>query len=181
MGHGCAMPDRTNSPQVRIEPWRDADLDLLRRINAPEMMQHLGGPETEEQIRARHKRYVEIGRTGTGRIFRVVLLPQREAVGNIGYWERVWQDREVYETGWNVLPAFQARGIAAAAAAVARARARAERKHRYMHAFPSVANPASNAVCRKVGFVFMAECNFEYPPGNIMRCNDWRLDLTATT
>jgi hypothetical protein len=60
------------------------------------------------------------------------------------------------------------------------ASARAERKHRFLHAFPSVDNAASNALCRKIGFLFVAECDFEYPPGSIMRCNDWRLDLTET-
>jgi len=163
---------------VRIEPWTDADLDLLRRINAPEMMGHLGGPETEEQIVARHQRYVEISTPGTGQMFRIILLPEREAVGSVGYWERVWQDETVYEMGWSVLPPFQGRGIAAAGAAATVAIARAERKHRHIHAFPSVDNPASNAICRKLGFRFIAECDFEYPPGNVMRCNDWRLDLT---
>ena len=48
---------------------------------------------------------------------------------------------------------------------------------RFLHAFPSVANAASNAVCRKVGFVELGECDFEYPAGHPIRCNDWRLDL----
>jgi hypothetical protein len=25
----------------------------------------------------------------------------------------------------------------------------------------------------------MEECEFEFPPGHSMRCNDWRLDLLA--
>jgi len=79
------------------------------------------------------------------------------------------------------VPPFQGRGIAATATAAAIASARVERRHRYAHAFPSVDNPASNAICRKGGFAFIAECEFEYPPGNIMRCNDWRIDLTVTT
>ncbi|NEN85514.1 GNAT family N-acetyltransferase [Paenibacillus elgii] len=174
------MPDETNTCQVRIEPWAEADLDLLYRLNTPEMLEHLGGPETEEQLLARHKRYVEIERKGTGRMFGILLLPSLEAVGNIGYWERSWQGETVYETGWGVLPAYQGKGIATIAAAAAIASARAERKHRYMHAFPSVDNPASNAICRKLGFQFVAESSFEYPPGSIMRCNDWRLDLDAS-
>lgn len=162
---------------VRIEPWSDADLALLYRLNAPEMLEHLGGPETEEQILARHKRYLEVGMKGTGRMFSIVLLPEFETVGNIGYWERIWQEETICEIGWGVLPPFQGRGIAAAAAAAALASAKAERKHRYIHAFPSADNPASNAICRKLGFSFIAECAFEYPPGNTMRCNEWRIDL----
>ncbi|MGO4268587.1 GNAT family N-acetyltransferase [Paenibacillus sp. TAF58] len=166
---------------VRIEPWAEADLALLHRLNVPEMLEHLGGPESEEQIIARHNRYLGIGGKGTGRMFSIIMLPDLEAVGNIGYWERSWQDETIYEIGWGVLPPFQGRGIAAAATAAALARASAEQKHRHIHAFPSVDNPASNAICRKLDFLFIGECAFEYPPGNIMRCNDWRMDLTKTT
>jgi RimJ/RimL family protein N-acetyltransferase len=48
-----------------------------------------------------------------------------------------------------------------------------------MHAFPSVTNPPSNAICRKLGFTLMGEYDFEYPVGHLLRCNDWRLDLEA--
>jgi len=166
---------------VQIEPWAEGDFDPLRRINAPEMMSHLGGPKTEKLILARHQRYVEITGTGTGRMFRIVLLPECEAVGGVGYWESVWKDETIYETGWGVLAPFQGRGIAAAATEAAIAIARADRKHRHLHAFPSVDNFASNAICRKLGFTFVAECDFEFPRGSIMRCNVWRIDLTATT
>jgi hypothetical protein len=65
------------------------------------------------------------------------------------------------------------------ATALAIAVARSERKHRFLHAFPSVDNAPSNAICRKLGFTLVEECEFEYPPGSFMRCNDWRLDLFA--
>jgi len=42
--------------QVRLDAWSAGDLDLLRRVNAPEMTTHLGGPETDEQVVARHRR-----------------------------------------------------------------------------------------------------------------------------
>ncbi|MFB9675121.1 GNAT family N-acetyltransferase [Streptosporangium vulgare] len=179
MSEISAMSARGNAPLVRLDPWAETDLDLLRRINAPEMTEHLGGPETEEKLLDRHRRYVGIDGEGTGQMFSVVLLPELQRVGVIGYWERVWRDETVYETGWGVLPEFQGRGIAVAAALAVVARARAERAHRYLHAYPSVDHPASNAVCRKAGFRFVAECDFEYPLGNAIRCNDWRVDLTA--
>jgi RimJ/RimL family protein N-acetyltransferase len=170
------MSERMNALQVRIEPWADADLALLRLMNAPEMMEHLGGPETEEQILARHKRYVEIGGRGTGRMFSIVLLPELETIGSVGFWDSVWQEETTYE-----IVLFQGRGIATAAVAAAIARASIEQKHRFIHAFPSVNNPVSNAICRKLDFLFITECDFEYPPGSIMRCNDWRLEITETT
>ncbi len=164
---------------MRLEPWAEADLDLLRRINDPAMMTHLGGPETDEQVISRHRRYLATN-TAAGRMFRIVVLPGDEPAGNVGYWERQWRGNMVYETGWSVLPAFQGLGVATAAAAAAMKQAAAERRNAHAHAFPSVDNPASNAICRKLGFVLLGECDFEYPPGHPMRCNDWRLELDAS-
>ncbi len=48
-----------------------------------------------------------------------------------------------------------------------------------MHAFPNVDNAPSNAICRKLGFELLEECEFEFPKGHFMTCNDWRLDLRA--
>ena len=100
-----------------------------------------------------------------------------EAVGSIGYWEKEWQGDQVWETGWSILPEFQGRGIATAAAALIVVRARAEQQFRFLHAFPSLDNPASNAICRRAGFALRGPVDFEYPPGTLMRCNDWRYDL----
>jgi RimJ/RimL family protein N-acetyltransferase len=110
-------------------------------------------------------------------MFKIVDVETGEAVGSVGYWDRSWRDEEVYEIGWSVLPAFQGRGIAGAATAQAIAHASSEQSHRFLHAFPSVDNLASNAICRKLGFTLVEECEFEYPVGHFMRCNDWRLDL----
>ncbi|MGC5343486.1 GNAT family N-acetyltransferase [Streptomyces sp. DT24] len=165
---------------VRIEPWSEGDLDLLRRANAPELMDHLGGPETEKQLVARHDRYVALSgdRTGRGRMYRMVLAGDgREAVGTVGFWERTWQGGLVYETGWAVLTPYQRRGIAVAATTAVIEEARAENKHRHLHAYPSVANDGSNGVCRKAGFTLLGECDLEYPPGTVLRTNNWRLDL----
>lgn len=165
---------------VDIRPWSDGDLPLLERLMGdPAMTEHLGGPETPEKIRERHERYCRIGDTGTGRMFVIVVGPGRLAAGSVGYWEKAWRGQHVWETGWSVVPEFQGQGIATRATAALVERARAEGKHQFIHAFPSVDNGPSNAICRKVGFKLQGEGDFEYPPGNILRCNDWRLDLFA--
>lgn len=110
-------------------------------------------------------------------MFAIVVGPERTAAGSVGYWETEWRGQVVWETGWSVLPEFQGLGAATRATAPALERARHERKHRFAHAFPSVANAPSNVICRKLGFSFRAEVELEYPPGTLMRCNDWRLDL----
>ena len=78
-----------------------------------------------------------------------------------------------------VVPEFQGRGIAGTAAAQAIELAQREGKHRFMHAFPSVDNAPSNEICRGLGFELLEACEFEYPKGHFMSCNDWRLDLRA--
>lgn len=165
---------------VRLEPWGEGDLPLLRRtMGDPAMTEHLGGPETEEQLVDRQARYVRVAEEGTGRMFKIVDEETGEAVGSVGYWERDWRGGTVYETGWSVLPEFQGRGIAGAGTRLVIEAARAERRHRWLHAFPSVDNAPSNAICRKLGFELLGASEFEYPKGHFMRCNDWRLELSS--
>jgi RimJ/RimL family protein N-acetyltransferase len=163
---------------VHLEPWGADDLPLLERLfGDPAMMAHLGGPESTEKIAERHLRFQRLGDAGAGRMFKIVDDATGHGVGSVGYWPRVWHDQDVYEMGWSVLATFQGRGIAAAGTAQAISVARSEQTRRFLHAFPSVSNAPSNAICRKVGFELVEACDFEYPPGNVMRCNDWRLDL----
>jgi len=165
---------------VRLEAWSEGDLPLLRRLlGDPAMTEHLGGPESEEKLVERQTKYERIGDTGTGRMFKMVDEASGEALGSVGYWEKDWRETTVWETGWSVLPEFQSRGIAGEATRLAIARARDEDKHRWLHAFPSVDNAPSNAICRKLGFELLGASDFEYPPGHTMVCNDWRLDLFA--
>ncbi|WP_251028596.1 hypothetical protein [Bacillus sp. ISL-18] len=91
----------TSNNIIQIMPWEDNNLDLLFRLNAPEMMQHLGGSESKEQILKRHKRYLELG--NRGRMFSIILSPKLEPVGSVGYWQTTWNNKSVYETGWSFL------------------------------------------------------------------------------
>ncbi len=169
-----------NAPaRVRLEPWGPDDLPLLRKLlGDPEMTRYLGGPESEDKLVDRQGRYERLAGTGTGRMFTVVDVDGGSKVGSVGYWDKEWRDGVVYEVGWSVLPAFQGRGIAAEATRLALDAARSDGKRAFVHAFPSVANEASNAICRKVGFTLVEEgLVFEYPPGNLLVCNDWRYDL----
>ena len=76
-----------------------------------------------------------------------------------------------------VVPEFQGRGIAVAATAQAIELARRAGNRRFMHAFPSLDHSPSNAICRKLGFELVEACEFEFPKGHFMTCNDWCLDL----
>ena len=169
--------------EIRIEPWAEGDLPLLEKLlGDPAMTEHLGGPEPLKKIAERQERYEQPdGCRGRAAMFKIVDGESGEGVGSVGYWERELPEMTVYETGWSVLPAFQGRGIATVATAQCIEQAAAQRKHKYLHAYPGVENLASNAICRKLGFELLGAFEFEYPKdsGNIMSCNDWRLDLFA--
>jgi RimJ/RimL family protein N-acetyltransferase len=79
--------------------------------------------------------------------------------------------------GWSVLPQYQGRGLASAAVAQAIELARATKRRPAVHAFPSIDNPPSNGICRKLGFELLGEVQFEYPKGHWAPSNDWRLAL----
>ncbi len=166
--------------QIRVDlrRWMENDLPLLERLMGdPAMAQHIGGPEKPDQIRKRLARYCQNSSTSRVHMFVIVLEPERAGIGSVGYWEREWLGQTVWESGWRILPAYQGKGIASRAIRLAIERARAERKYRFLHAFPSIENAASNAICQKMGFVLQSEVDFEYPPGRFMRSNDWCLDL----
>ncbi|MCI0712407.1 MAG: GNAT family N-acetyltransferase [Chloroflexi bacterium] len=163
---------------VDIRLWSDGDLALLERLMGdPAMMVHLGGPETAEKIRDRHARYVQLRHSDKGQMFVIVVGSERTSAGSIGYWEKAWRDGYVWETGWSVLPEFQGQGIATRATIELIETVRAQGKHRFLHAYPSVDNVPSNALCKKLGFTLLEEADFEYPPGHLLRCNDWQFDL----
>jgi RimJ/RimL family protein N-acetyltransferase len=168
--------DSSSHSPIRVENWGREDLALLQRCVGDEaMMGHLGGAESPEKIAERQLRYE---RAGSGQ-FKIVDRATGEGVGWVGFWDSEWSGADVYEIGWAVTPPFQGRGIAVLAACEVLDVARAQARHRFVHAFPALANAASNAICRKLGFALRGPCEVEYPPGNIMPSNDWRLDLHA--
>ncbi len=169
-------PERAT--EVDIRPWAEGDAPLLQRLlGDPVMTEHLGGPETPEKIALRHERYLPAAGSGGGEQFAIVVGPERVAVGWTGYWESEWRARSVWEIGWSVLAEHQGRGVAAQAAALLISRLRSVGRHRYIYAFPSVDNAASNAVCRKLGMTFGGATEIEYPRGRFMNANEWRLDM----
>ncbi|MEW1670720.1 GNAT family N-acetyltransferase [Streptomyces albidoflavus] len=165
-------------------PWSEEDFPLLVAGNSEEMTAHLGGPESAEALAARHRRYLALDEGGDadGRMFRITAAPPGTAhrpAGAIGFWLSEWQGRQVWESGWHVLPALHGHGIATSAARLVAARAQAAGGPRTLHAFPSPTHAASNGVCRKAGFTLAGEARVEYPKGTWVACNDWRIDLDA--
>jgi RimJ/RimL family protein N-acetyltransferase len=163
--------------EVTLRPYSIDDLDLLRRANTPELMDQLGGPETDEQVIARHERYLNLARDGAGQQFRIVIPGHPEGVGIVGYWHHEWQGEPALESGWSVEAEYRGQGIAPAAARALLDAARAAGETLPVHAYPRVDNPASNAVCRKAGFRLIGPLDFEIAPGRVLQTNDWVAEL----
>jgi len=166
-----------NASTIQIVPWTSSDLHLLYKLNTPNMTKYLGGTETYQQIQARHNLYLQIAAQKKGQMFTIMIQPFQLKVGCVGYWEKVWQNETVYEMGWNVLSEYQGNGIATLAVEKAISILERNSKYRYLHAFPSIHNLASNAVCRKLHFSCIGQCDFEYPLGRWMKSNNWRYNL----
>jgi len=162
---------------VAIRPWAGGDLWLLERLlGAPGMTRYIGGPESLEAIAARHERYLASDPATNG-LFAITLGTEGPAVGWVGYWESTWRGETVWECGWHVLPEAQGGGVARAGAELMLQDLRRRGTHRHLHAFPSVDNAASNALCRALGFECLGDVEVEYPRGSMMHSNDWRFDL----
>ncbi|MFE6965344.1 GNAT family N-acetyltransferase [Agromyces sp. NPDC057679] len=161
---------------VELHPWSEGDLDLLRRANTPELMDWVGGVETDEQVQARHERYLRLAREGRGQQFRITIAGHPEGVGIVGYWQHEWRGAPALESGWSVESAYRGRGIAPAAVRLMLEAARSAGETLPVHAYPSIDNPASNAVCRKAGFTLLGEEDFEVG-GGVLRTNDWVAEL----
>jgi RimJ/RimL family protein N-acetyltransferase len=74
---------------VDIRHWSGGDLGLLNRLRSdPDMNIHLGGPESPEKIREWNEHYRLSSETGVNPMFVIVVGPEKEAAGSIGYWEK---------------------------------------------------------------------------------------------
>lgn len=165
---------KLNFEDVTIRPWQESDLSLLKSMNSEKMWEHLGGPEADEKVLKRHQRFLEFE---LGRTCMYAIMVEGKPGGSIGNWEKTWENRDVFEVGWMVLPEFQGKGVATMAAKRLLDTLRSELPGAEVHAFPSAHHPASNAICEKSGFTLKGITDFEFPKGSWMKCHDWCIYL----
>jgi RimJ/RimL family protein N-acetyltransferase len=160
---------------VRLRLWTEADRPLLDEANAPAMTAHLGGPETPEQVAARHEKYLAAVRDGGSRPFAV--LDDDDPVGWIGWWPTEHDGVAAVEAGWFTIPRAQGRGIASAALRLLIADAAAAAPTgTVLYAVPDEGNAASNAVCRRGGLRLVGTETQTYR-GATLRMNVWAIPL----
>lgn len=159
---------------VSLAPWAPQHFALLVEANTPPMTRHLGGPESAEELRARHERYLRSRDTGDAWMY--AIEADGVPAGGIGFWQVEHDGEEAYETGWNVLPAWQGRRVARSAVEMTVRTAEEAPPRERLFAYPSVDNAASNALCRTTGFTDLGEREFPFR-GIILRSRVWALLL----
>jgi len=166
-----------NASAIEFRDYCDEDLWLTEALECDSLVMHdLGGPTARETVQQHHRR--RLNSVLEKAVWYLTIRPDPDAqpVGTIGIWQADWQGAKINEMGWMLLPAFHGRGLATAAGRLLLYRARDERRYRQVHAFPSVSNGASNAICRKLGFTLLGECEIAYngPP---RPSHHWQIDL----
>jgi RimJ/RimL family protein N-acetyltransferase len=166
---------------MKLRNLSNDDLWLYEAIHCdPAMMEHMGGPLPRDGLAEKLVRDVAAVEADTSWI--LVIVPDDDpstAAGTVAVWEHVMETETVNEIGWMVLPPFQGRGLGSEAVRAVLDRARAEGRWGVLHAFPPVTNARSNAMCRKMGFTWIEERDFQFRD-RTLRCSDWRLDLRSS-
>ncbi len=156
-------------PATHEDEWLTVALET-----DPGVMAELGGPWSEEEARATHRRRVggilEHGHWW----FAVVPDPATGPVGTIGVWASDWEGQPISEAGWMILPQHQGKGHASAALAALLEQARHDPRWGDIHAFPGATNAPSNALCRKFGFQLIGTGDADYA-GRHFPVNHWVL------
>ena len=167
---------------MRLRDLTTGDLALYEAIHCdPAMMAELGGPLPSEGMWAKLRK--DAADVEGDRVWVQVIIPDEEVgtpAGTVSVWDHEWRGETITEIGWMVLPVFQGKGLGSQAVQMVLDRARATGRWDVLHAFPAVINPASNAMCRKLGFSRVEEIDYVYR-GRTLRCNHWRLDLRFAT
>lgn len=160
---------------VTLAAWGPDDRALLERANTPEMTTHLGGPESPEQLDERQERYLRLMHAGEAAMYRIEL--DGTPVGGIGYWQVEHEGAPAWETGWNVLPEWQGRGLARRALRLIVREVAGRHDRDLLVAYPGVDNAASNAVCRGAGFEHRGSGTQPWR-GSELHFNVWVLEMS---
>ncbi len=155
----------------------EEDLELrIRQETDPEMMVHLGGPRSRNDIARAHAKSLALAAGGRCWPLKVIPDGSTSPAGSLAIFPSVHDGEAIFEIGWMILPEFQDRGLASAVVREVLEKARAERKFGRIHAFPAVTNAPSNKLCEKNGFTNLGACEVEFT-GRSLPCNNWRIDL----
>jgi RimJ/RimL family protein N-acetyltransferase len=170
--------------------WRDQRVDIaLREVAEGDagiyermfcdaaMMSDLGGPLPRGGIDAKLQHDIDEAAAGRAWIYMIQPCAGESTLtgGNVVLWAYESHGESISEIGWMVLPEFQGRGIGKAAVRLLLRRAREGRRWGVVHAYPGIANTASNAICRSLGFTLAGRHDAVFA-GRSLLTNHWHID-----
>lgn len=162
---------------MRVRNVSPADVDAYVRMRCDEAMTaDLGGPQRAEEMPDKVRRDVAEVMADTSWILMIIddEDPTRVA-GTVTLWFQSEDGPPYAEIGWMVLPEFQGRGLAKAAVKEVLRRAARDGRWGTIHAFPSVGNAPSNALCQSLGFDLVGQEDLVYA-NTSLRVNHWTTD-----
>ncbi|MBS1908181.1 MAG: GNAT family N-acetyltransferase [Actinobacteria bacterium] len=136
------------------------------------MTAHQLAAESTDELEKRHLRYLREELPGR----MLVILDGSTPAGAIGYWEIHEAGEKAWETGWSVLPEHHGGGFARLALQELLTVVRVDGRHAEIHAYPSVDDAPSNALCRGAGFTLRETRPFAFRGGELLS-NAWVLPL----
>jgi RimJ/RimL family protein N-acetyltransferase len=169
---------------VRLRNVGVADIELYVRIYCdPVMMAELGGPLPPDRLPDRLMRNALA--TAADEAWCRVIVPDEDDPETVAGIVSLYPNSggmgghsAMSEIGWAVLTEFQRRGIGKTAVRLVLEQARDDGRWGLVHALPSVTNPASNGICRSLGFTLTGQEQTVYNDTEF-RSNHWQIDPAA--
>ena len=160
---------------MELVDYTDADLELSVALETdPQVMAELGGPRSVESIERVHPK--RAAAADGGMWLKIMLDDSPEPIGQLGAWWSEYQNEELWEVGWMLLPQFHGRGLGSEALGMLIERLREAPGIDTVHAFPGVSNAPSNGLCRKFGFELVDSSEVEFA-GRSLTINHWVLQV----
>jgi len=163
---------------MRLRPVDPGDVEAYIRMRCDgAMMADLGGPLPPDRMPGQVARDVDDMTRDEAWIYMIVVDDAGKEVvaGTVTVAPHTEPDSPERhgEIGWMVLPEHRGSGLATAAAREVLHRVEDSGRWRMVHAFPSVSNDASNAICRAVGFDCVGQRVITFA-GHAFTTNHWQ-------
>ncbi len=157
--------------------YEEGDIWLTEKLETDaRVMKELGGALPKAEIPRVHDKRLAAVASGAW-FYKIVPAEAIGPVGTIGIWPSQFKGAPIAEMGWMLLPDYQGKGYAGKAARLLIGRVRHDRSFPSIHAFPGASNAPSNAICRKLGFSRLEDCDVGYA-GRPLKAVHWELKLS---
>lgn len=160
---------------VTLYPLTEKNRQLYVDIYCSEdMMKNLGGKMSLEEANIAFDKSL-IQKNNYHATFAIWSSQLQVFVGTVGFWQTEIEERSYMEVGWMILPKFQRQGFASMAAREIVNKVKELKPERPIVAFAEKNNPASDKICKKLGFRFVKPAIQTYGV-RVISCHQWVLE-----